>query len=101
MFMEEYLRADPEAQPFKDSYEETMVCQGKRKRLEWQSPEHANLSEEEFFAKRREMVNDPLIQDTVKNLRKICGDKVANQYFMKYLDNLGKIETRKGHYEVR
>lgn len=99
--MDNFIQADPEAQPFKDSYEENLDSKGKRRRLEWKHPQHTTLSDEEFFAKRREMVNDPTIQETVKNLRKICGDKVANQYFMKYLDNLGKIETRKGHYQVR
>ena len=98
--MEEYVRADPEAQPFKGSYELT-TDRKKRPRLEWQRSEYTSLSDEEFFARRREMVNDPVIQEAVKNLRKICGDKIANQYFIKYLDSLKHQEVKSAHYEVR
>lgn len=99
--MDNFIQSDQEAQPFKDSYEETYDTRKKKPRLEWQAPEHTTLSEEEFFAKRREMVNDPTIQETVKNLRKICGEKVANQYFIKYLDNLKHQEIKPGHYDIR
>ena len=99
--MEDFLHSDPEAQPFKDSYELTTDTRKKRPSRQWQWAEYSSLSDEEFFARRREMVNDPVIQETVQTLRKICGDKVANQYFMKYLDNLKHQEVKLGHYEVR
>ena len=99
--MDAFIQSDPEAQPFKDSYEETYDTRPKKPRLQWQHSTYTKLSEEEFYARRREMVTDPVIIETVKNLRKLVGDKVANQYFMKYLDNLDKQEIVKGHYEVR
>jgi hypothetical protein len=99
--MDSFMQSDPAAQPFKDSYEIDTDTRKKKPRLEWQHPQHATLSDEEFFARRREMVMDPVIQETVKNLRKICGEKVANQYFIKYLDNLKHQEIKPGHYDIR
>lgn len=99
--MDNYYETDPEAQPFKDSYEETYDTRKKRPRLEWQPSSYDKLSDEDFYARRREMVTDPVIIETVKNLRKLVGDAVANSYFKKYLDNLDKVERIKGHYEIR